>query len=201
MLLGYQNNTQIRWFFSDKTSLSLTYIAGQPAGWMQCEYDHNFVCADAGEDASGREIAFAGSDDGYVYRIDTGTSFDGEKIESLLRLPFSYSGSSIQKKRFRRIEMEMETSRPISLRVMVDTDYAEGQVSQYTAVTPVSGGYWDDIQWNEFYWDGTIVSTPVIYPNGLGRNLSISFHHSDDVDPPHTLQVIRVSYLPAGIQI
>jgi hypothetical protein len=162
------------------------------------------------EDELGVERTFFTSNDGYVYEDRVGTNFDGAPIRSYLRTVFTHLGTPALRKKFRRLDVELSSSRPLTLKVIHDLSY--GSESQSTAVddittetTPVidvfsGGGFWDVSNWDEFYWDGQNLSSARAGLNGTGENISFLFYNESAVSLPFVLQGLTVHYDPRRLQ-
>jgi hypothetical protein len=60
----------------------------------------NITCTCSVEDEDNHERVMFGSDDGFVYEMDKGTSFDGAEFFRYIRIPFNHCGSPGYLKRF-----------------------------------------------------------------------------------------------------
>lgn len=99
---------QYRMYFSDGTGINLTFNGNKMTGFTRLCYDHTVECTCAGEDSSGGDIIFFGSDNGMVYQLDKGTSFDGAEIEAYFKASLNTIGSPERKKRFRKLVLERD---------------------------------------------------------------------------------------------
>ena len=162
----------------------------------------NFVCgSNAG--VSGDQI-YLGDDQGYVYRMDSGTSFDGNPISCVLRLPFNQFGSPMNKKRFRRVQLEVATQTPIkSLALAQDFDYSDSLNPQPQTAYPVikaGGAFWDQGSWDTFMWSDNAMGTAVANVDGSGRNMALIINSAEAGTPPYTIQTALISYEERGVQ-
>jgi hypothetical protein len=57
--------------------------------------------------STGSRAVFVGAEDGFVYELNKGTSFDGEVIEAFIQLPFAHQGDPRLLKRYHSFELEM----------------------------------------------------------------------------------------------
>lgn len=195
-----KDKSHYRLFFNDKLAIVGTFYGGRIIGWSTMTLPDQFVCTWTGESSTGDEVMYAGTDDGYVMQLDIGTSFDGDAIESIIRLPFSYYKQPDRKKRFRRLQLEMQTQFALALTVAVEYDYGAVSGATHSASAPNSGGYWDDAIWNEFFWDAAVLSAPSLNIDGVGKNISMLMRHSDDIDPSYTLEAVQIAYSVWGQQ-
>lgn len=195
-----KNKSQYRAYMNDKVVLTGTFYGGKLIGWATATTSEQFICTWSGDDANGAEVMYAGTDDGYVMQLDIGTSYDGDAIEHVIRTPFSYFKSPLVKKRWRKLTLEMQTQFPIQLTVAIEYDYGSQQQSvDYAAFVSQSGGYWDDAIWNQFYWDGAVISAPFLNIDGVSKNIGFLFRHADDVDEPWSIEAVNIQYSPWGM--
>ena len=101
-----QNEKPIRCYYPDGSALFPPTLATRSRDGQNCSTRLSLPGLWNGEDDSGAEVALAGGADGYVYLLDGGNSYDGETIQSLIRLPFHHYGSPERRKRWRKIVAE-----------------------------------------------------------------------------------------------
>ncbi len=214
-----KEKNQYRLFFDDMRVLTLTLDKDKVVGFTRQLYDKLPVCVCSSEDATGLEEIFFGSTDGFVYQLDKGTSFNGEPIESVLRLHFNNLKSSQRKKRIRRVIFELKAPRYTYLFASIDYNYGgEGNpaVAWADTLDPKSpSGYWDINDWDELVWDGQNTDYSTLIVDGSGKNFSLMLYCSgvfelqDDEESPregltgagsHTFQGYTVHYNNRGIQ-
>jgi len=99
--LRVRKKGQYRLFFTDGSGVYGTFTGNRLAGFIRVDLGKPVYTVCSAEDASGDEIMFFGSDDGYVYQMDKGTSFDGTAIEGILRLSYYHFDTPTRNKRFR----------------------------------------------------------------------------------------------------
>lgn len=192
---------QYRLFFDDKTALIGTFYGSKLMGWAAALYKHQFTCSWNGTDADGVERMYAGTDDGYVMMLDSGTSFDGEAIESILQLPYSYHKSPDRDKAFHKITLEMDTPRAVDIRIVTDFDYGGGgQSGQFLQRTNPTGGLWDVSLWDQFFWDSAVLSRPETNIDGVGINIGITLYHNDAVDEAFSISACLLQFNLLGIR-
>jgi len=203
-------NGQLRLYFNDGTWCFATYgqgnaVAGMApaiAGWTKGQYAHSFACVFAGEDGAGAETTFAGGADGYVYQLNSGNSFDGEKIPAMIRTAFHHYATPQRKKRFRKIALEMTSHNVLEIRVATEFDYGGDwqYLAELATYENAVNGLWDKARWELFVWDGGIMNTPNAWIDGVGKTLSMILYHEDDVVDTWTVQAAHVHFTPIGIE-
>jgi hypothetical protein len=192
--------SQVRYFFNDKTALTVTFADGEVQGWMPQTYQHQFTCAVSGDAVDGSEVIYAGADDGYVYEVNAGTSFDGTKIASLLRLAFHDYGYPSHEKNFHGFMLETDSPFAITLQLTTELDFGTESGTVPAMSVQGGGGLWEAANWDEFFWDGAIVGTPTAQIDGWGLTMAPSIYHEDDVDLPFILQGATTLYSRHGIR-
>lgn len=170
-------------FLADKSAIVPTLLGNRVLGYGRCLFAHNFVCGVVDKDVAGNERIFVGSDNGMVFELERGTSFDGNAMEYILRLPYAAQGSNAQHKRYHRLQLEISAGSPFNLLVQPDYDYGTQRVDTYTLASNGAGGFWDVANWDAFVWDEGIVSKPTAYLSGVGNNAGfLIYGKADDVE-------------------
>ena len=142
---------------------------------------------------------FFGSDDGYVYEADRGRSFDGEEIFAYLKLAFNHIKSPMEKKRFRRADLESKSES--AFRVLVQGEYSLGNPEiGLTDVAEVlrsaNGAYYDVSSYDESFYDIPRNTISKVRLDGVGADLSLSVISQASNELPHTLQSVSVVFTP-----
>ncbi len=191
----------IELFFDDMTVMIGTFYGAKLMGWASALYKHQFTCTWRGTDSDGVERMYGGTEDGYVMLMDSGTSFDGESIESILQLPYSYHKSADRDKMFHKVTLEVDTPRAIDIRLVTDFDYGGGgQSGQFIQRTTPTGGLWDISLWDQFFWDSAVLSRPETNIDGVGINIGITLYHNDAVDEAFTISALLLQFSLLGIR-
>ena len=197
-----REKNQYRLFFTDKECLTLTMDGNKVVGFTRQFYEHLPVCCCSSEDSDGFEELFFGSDDGFVYQLDKGTSFDGTAIQAIIRTHFNNLKTPSNKKRFRKLTLEMVAPLGVTVSVFPDFSYGSEDTQSTTQDFNVQaqGGAWDINDWDDFIWDGPFVGTAEARIDGSGTNIALLLTSSSAYDPPHTLQGIIVHYDVRGLK-
>lgn len=198
---------QYRLFFSDGTGLTV-YLGRQSSRGrpipeiLPFDFDKTVYCACSSEEDDGSEIMLFGSDDGYVYELDAGTSFDGGEVFAYIRLPFNNVGSPTQKKRWHKATLEVDANPSIALGLLAEFAYAAsdqppGQQQQFTVSG--GGGFWNVNNWNDFYWSAPVEGRAFCHIAGIGENLSIAVVSEATYEEPHVLHGLILHYSYRGL--
>lgn len=204
----YRARSQYRIYANDGSGVivSLGNRLSQFGGMVQVvqgittfQYPVNVTCTYSGEDATGKDVVFFGADNGYVYQADKGSSFDGVEIEHYLRPAFNHSKSPRTRKRYRKVVMEMTSIGYSAIRVSPEFSYGNDDAAPHrmqTAEVLGIGDYWDSGTWEQFIWDGPLVSAPEFSIEGTGTNMGLLFYGKSKIDLGHTLQGVTVHFTP-----
>ncbi len=114
-----KEKNQYRIFFTDGTGLILVF-ANEGVMITKLRFDDVVQCVCQGEDSNGNELIYFGSDDGYVYQMESGNSFDGGNILALLDTAYTNLGILSHIKRFRRIRADIQSSGTVTVNFIGD---------------------------------------------------------------------------------
>lgn len=195
-----REKNQYRLFFDDGSGLICTLAGADVVGFSTFSYERA-VSFWVSAEISGREHCFFGADDGFVYRAEHGFSFDGEAYSSAMRPVFHPYGEPTQKKRFKKITMEIETAGVSSITIVPDFDYSSPEQPTHEAAEIVAiggGGYWDEATWDASRWGTATVYTAELHISGVGRSFSVLLLSSSDREPPHIIHTMITEFVPLG---
>jgi len=197
-----REKSQYRLFFSDGAGLYITMANGKLIGAMPVLFTDVVRCACAGETPDGSETAFFGSDDGWVYRLDAGTSFDGDAIEWFISLVPANQRSPRQNKRYRKATFEIQGDSYAEFAVAFDLAYGSTERAQQSEASSVEvllqNAYWDSFVWDMFTWDGRLLSPSEVSIDGSGENIATRITGLSALFDPFTLNSLILTYSPRG---
>lgn len=197
--ISIKDKNQYRLFFNDGSGLILTFLGKEVAGYSTFDLGKVVNCTHSGEDEKGREVLFFGSDDGFIYQLERGITFDGDPVPFVCRPSFSSFNSIDVKKRFRKLVVEADTIGKATITLTPDFDYSDPEnpwhASSETAVLG-GGGYWDQGLWDESRWSSASNFTFDFYIDGVARNMTVAVSGEADNEPPHILNSFIVHYSP-----
>ena len=204
---AYKSKNQVRFYANDGTGIIMTMTTGVTQTgaattgheFSELTYPVNISYGWSGEDASGRDIVLLGDENGFVYVANTGSSFDGQPIQAYIRTAFNNVKSPSAIKRFRKLEVELSTVGYSYIRFNPDFSYADPSIATHLLKYEElqgAGGYWDEAVWNEFYYDGKIVSQPEIRIQGSGTNIGLVVFSNSAIDLGHNLSGVVLHYTP-----
>ena len=197
--VSLKTKNQYRLFFSDNTALVVGLTGRKSSGILPMDYDMPVRCVCNATLSTGEEVTYFGSDDGYVYQDNVGTSFDGDPIEAWVRTTFNNLQSPQMRKTYLRATVELVCEGFSSVGMAYDLGYGNPEVEQPAVVDQDhvgAGGYWDQFDWDVFSWDAQVVTSAPTSIEGTENNLSFVFYSSRAQDDPHTVTGVNLQYLP-----
>lgn len=192
-----REKSQYRVFFSDGSGLYTTLVNDKYMGSMPVEFPHAVACMCDGENPDGSETAFFGSTNGYVYRLDVGTSFDGDEIGASLILTYDAVKSPRMLKRWRRASLEIDGSAYAEFSFNYSLAYSSTSVPQglqESYSTNLSASFWDSVNWDSFIWDGRTLAPSEVEVVGTGENIAVQISCNSDYYAPFTINSIILHY-------
>jgi len=192
---------QYRLFFDDRWVLTLTFAGNKLFSATTQYYEHPVECITRGEDSAGNELVYFGSNDGYVYQLDSGTSFDGTPIDAEIGITYHAYGTPINHKRFTKATAEFSQGDNVSIpiKIFVDFDTGVGRSDVIKDIT-VGGG---SAVYDSAIYDSAVYSEPTgaeaeTYLNGYGRNMAITLRVTSDTVKPFSVDSVIVYYKLLG---
>lgn len=168
-----------------------------------CRYPEPVTCFAVGDMSDGSDMMFFGSQDGYVMQEDVGVSFDGAVIDSTLRLHFNHFKSPSQKKRFRKLVLEVDASTSIAVNFKQSFDVEDGTYrptgNQSINAIGTDSGVWSDSAWDLFRWSSPTATHAVAHIDGYGLNMNLLLWHSSAVDESFTVQGLLIHHSKMGL--
>jgi len=161
------------------------------------------------DDELGVERTYFVTDDatneGFVFEDQIGKNFDGAAIASYVRLAFNQVGTPAYRKKFRRVDLELNTTSVLDLRFVADLSYGAAEssssvddldmISNIDVIDVVGGGgFWDVANWDEFLWDGQAISTARAELQGTGENIGFLIFNESAKKDPFIMQGITLHY-------
>ena len=198
--VSLQAKNQYRIYFSDNTGLVFGLTGAKVSGILPLDYGIPVRCMWNATLSTGEEVTYFGSDDGFVYRDNIGTSFDGEDIEAWIRPVFNNLKSPRYRKQYRRAVFEVQCDGYSRVNATYDLGYANPQVTppgpQPDQTLLGNGGYWDQFIWDEFTWDTMMVADAQLSLDGAENNIGFLFYSKRAQDNPHVIQGVNLLYSP-----
>jgi len=199
-----------RLFFTDKTGVAvgiggtLGAGAGAVTGITSLRYTHKVECVSSGEDSAGDELLHFGSDNGFVYRLDSGHSFDGAAVPAFLRTVFDHQTAlgldAYTAKRFVRAFLQVEAAPGAVLEITPIFDWGAADKARHPAKTmTIEGG----AGWvlgagvlGTAVLGGSQVPRGSIYIEGAGSSIGLFVASNSATEEPHKLVGVTYELTP-----
>ena len=192
---------QYRLFWADGSGLTV-YVGRKTPEPLPFKLPVLPYCACNGEVEIGQgDRLFVGTQDGFVYEMSRGTSFDGEPITSYIRLPFTAAGSPAQHTRWTKATFELDTPDSITMGVAFHIDYARGIGGEKTDVevsagtTIITTGDYSEIDWTR-----PVEGRLEYHLSGIGPNIAATLVHSANDKRPHTISSQTYNFSRRGLK-
>jgi hypothetical protein len=182
-----RTGTQYWVIFEDGTGFVI-YLGKKYPEAMLFDLGITVTCATSTED-DGVERIFVGADNGFVYELNKGTSFDGAAIPHYIQLPYNAFSNPESDKQVHHISAELETpGEEVSLNVTLS--YNDGEESTSAIPMDIALGAVQPAT-------GQRKGRASADPDGLGKNVSAKFSGETADEKEHTLRSVtyRVSLM------
>jgi hypothetical protein len=141
-------------------------------------------------------IYFASSD-GYVYKMDSGTSFDGLAIDTQLQTSHYAYGSPRHWKRFLRLAFMTTADRGLTFGVRQIFSHSDQQLPKGGSLsvnTLSASGFYGSDQYG-FFTYGKSSGKGEVYLRGHGDTMALEIRTSSKYKKPHIIQNLIVDYM------
>jgi hypothetical protein len=178
-----RDKNQYRLFFSDGSALYVTTDNTDVLGMMPILFTNPVECITSDENPDGTEEIYFGSDNGFVYELEKGTSFDGEPIPHFLTFHYNHFGSPRMDKNFKSLTLEAEGNGYAEFDLTYELGYGSVLISQpgtTTNILELQSAQWDQAVWDAFFWDGKTLSPNNADLVGTAENISLTIRGESD---------------------
>ena len=193
-------------YFSTGDVLIITFdIERKVKGATRLSYGKNISFIAEGPSSTGDVFRFFTSPTGYVYQLDSGTSFDGEDIDTQLTTAYYHYKTPRVWKYFKRIVFEGtgELGTKLGLRLVFDYNEPNVPTMPYSEVTTHTSptSKYGEILWGAFIWGASAANRIVYYLTGYGTNMGIQLRTSSRYKKQHTLHNFIVDFTSGPKQV
>lgn len=186
-----------RVFFSDGTGLSVYLGGGGQPQFTEISFGKPILVACSEEDAFGVMMLLFGSDDGYIYQMDAGDSFDGNNIVSTVQLPYAHFGSPGVVKRWQSVSFDMDAvpGTEFTLNAFFDNDTKDSVPVEGETLTAFGG---EGRSGSGYAVADTALAQSKIVARiaGRGNDMSVRLSNTANDVSAYTLQSVTHEYTP-----
>ena len=194
-----RNKNQYRIFFSDDYAIYCTFKQGKLMGMMPVVLGHTVTSMCSREKNDGTEVILFGSDNGMVYEMEKGTSFDGDAIMQYFYLQFWHSKRIRILKRYLDCMLETSGEGYAEFNFGFELGYASTDIPQpadQTDTLSLSAGRWDSGNWEMGFWDIQNISLSVFKLSGRAENISLAIKSNSDYFNPLRFSGALIHIIP-----
>jgi len=192
---------QMRFFFGT-TAVYGTRVAYQSAngndairyGFSLVELPVPVLCVNTGIREDGTEHTIFGSNDGFVYKMDSGPSFNGADITSNLRLSYNHFGSPQQKKRFEYANLETASIGANTVTLDQRLNYGDKTFEPRTFTIESESG-----EASGYSGIDVNLTHNSLRLRGTGRNIRLEFTRASSTEEQLSFTGYTLRYTPRGL--
>lgn len=195
-----REKSQYRLFFNGGVALYSTFEGLKILGMMPQTLSHEISCAWSSELNDGTEIILFGGNNGYVYEMDKGTSFDGDLVEHFINLHYIHFDTPHIEKEFYGGFFEASGDGYAEFSFTYELGYGSSNLTQPDSVTKtveVSTASWGSFTWDTIYWDGQSLIPSTFELEGRGENISLIISGESDYDSPIKISGALIEFVPS----
>ena len=194
---------QYRLFFTNNKCFVFSFSGKNLKGVTKVSYNIPVYHVVSSVSSSGVESIFFSSTGGYVYQMDSGTSFDGAAIKGRLAFPFYHHKSPRNLKRFLKLTGEVVSSDDMTVNIKTFFNYsASGVPKGFVETGEIYGdanSFYGISKWGTMKYGGTAVTNVCSHNiNGIGFNMSVQFFTESAFNGQHTFQNCITDYEVLG---
>jgi hypothetical protein len=200
-----KQRTQYRLFWPDGTGLCV-YFGRKNAEIMPFKIPVAVSCACSGQtdETNGKERIFIGGEDGYVYEMEAGPSFDGAPVPAFITFAWNHMGGPRIEKRFFMSEIEVDAPDTLSVGVTYQLEYnRSSQVQPGASTAEIEAGTRAITEIDNYAnLDFTQPVMGKIYADleGLGTNLAITLYTEATNERAHSLTAMTINFAPQKLK-
>ncbi|WP_416398140.1 hypothetical protein [Allohahella sp. A8] len=205
------DRNQLRWAFNSPATqlqgsevITATFSGNKLAGFTRQVLGFKATCAASGEMRTGEPAVFMGSTDGWVYRMDVGTSFDGLPIQAYFMTAFANSRQPGRKKAFKQATINVQSDGPVPIKAKPVFDFGASDVMAHRveAIDVIGGATnFDEANWDSFTWSAPHLNEAHVEIRGRGQNLAMLISSTSADAKPHSISDILVTYTLGGLRL
>ena len=195
-------------FYTDSANttngLVITFKGTRIKGITKVAYKHKITCVTESRTTDGNHAYYFGDSTGYVMKMFSGTSFDGQEIVSFLTTSYYGYRSPRTWKFFHRMKFEASSNSRFTINIKSKYNYSESNMpstNSLNAVISGAPGVWDEDLWDSFVWSDGAIANNTYYFTGYGTNMSVSFRSASKYKDIHNIHNITIDYSLQSTQV
>ena len=201
-----REKNQYRIFFNDGTGFIFVFAPEGLVGITRTRFPDPVLCSCNGETSIGEERVYFGSNSGYVFQMERGNSFNGNKLLAVFDTAYTNLELPTQIKRFRRLRTDMQSSGMVSINMRADYRLgASGLPRKDIELLTADDETVQIIDPNAPFGQSAILGTTILGGSpisegevsieGRGEWVSFRFYSNSASDPVWEMDGLTVEYL------
>lgn len=145
---------------------------------------------------SDREVILFSSENQYVYKMDSGNSFDGDPIKAVFETPYMPITDPRVRKTIYKHSLYLKTQGTFNFNVNLRLDYNPSgsiQPPAFTLASQTGLGVWGSSTWGGFKYSKAVSDTFVNQTVGSGFVVALRYE-DNSTNPPFTLDYVILEY-------
>lgn len=196
------SKSQYRLYFSDGETTEVITLSFGVNGLLGFSIQKLLIpvsCVQQSFDSSAKEAIWLGSDNGFVYQAEIGTSYDGLPIDSSIRTAFSFQKMASVRKRYKKLTMAITSGYAVQIACKPMFDYGSPDISshevkQFFGVADI--GVWGVDRWGQFVWTAGGSGMIEVDIGGTAQSVSFFFQSRGAFYESYTLNSMIIDYIP-----
>jgi hypothetical protein len=168
------------------------------------QLDHKGTVVASGIQTDGTPLMLFGNDSGFVFQMESGTSFDGDNILTRFITSYYHYGSPRHWKNFLRLHFEIDCGSQMPFTTGTLYDYGSPLLANVPNQDQnVSGGsstWGSGIAWGSFTWGAGVLGRGIAYIHGYGSNMAVLVETEEKYYDQHTVHNLTADFEQGGIQ-
>lgn len=183
-----RDKNQYRLFFSDDQALYVTMDGNKLLGMMPVLLGHTVTSICSIRATDGSEEIYFGSDDGFVYQMEKGTSFNGANIQAYMTFHPRHPKLGYEM-HYHTVRLDGIGTTYAEFQFTYELGYAISTIPQPEVLTQsltFSTGEWDGegLVWDSGFWDGTAAAPARMKLGGDAEAIALTLRKNSDYMAP-----------------
>jgi hypothetical protein len=190
---------QFRVWFDDGAGFFAAFAGREMIGLTAVLYPKVPAVTFCGEHSNGQEVLLMGTSSGEVFQMDSGTSFDGAEIESIMVLAHNHFKAPTVLKRFYRLFLDVRGQSTGAFQILPSFDFGDSDLARHRTIdiaTLAAGGHWGLDDWGEFLWSTPSTDVVPVPVSGRAKTMNIRSYHSSATELPHQISNYVTHLMP-----
>jgi hypothetical protein len=196
------DKSQYRLYFSSGGTTEVVTLSFGASGLLGFSVQKLLIpvsCVQQSVDSHTNETIWLGSDNGYVYQAEIGTSYDGQIIDCSMRTAFMFQKMASVRKRYKKMTIAITSGYEVPIDCKPMFDYGSGDISahevkQFFGVADI--GIWGVDRWGAFVWSAGGSGMIEFDIGGTAQSVSMYFQSRNAFADTFTLNSMIIDYIP-----